>query len=494
MWPFGFGRSYTRSSCRVSRAAAEVATDHGEVVVSAIVENVGDAPGDEVVQLYVRDEEATVARPIKELIGFQRVTLGPGETQTVAFPIPIGAVRVHRGRPPPRGRARPRHPVRRVILRDLPESVTIDLVGPVHHVPERTHYPHGSGGGVMPPDPPSREPEAAQLVHADRRPVLDSGSPREPRRPAPIRRWSGHGRTGVAAGNPLPGRRRRTDARSPSAPAAYTTSRQGSRRWPTSWMGRHALRSRRPIDAPQDRQTSARSSAAQVPAKADPDMVWWLSPIDLQVIKACGVTFAVSAIERVIEERAGGEGAASRCASRATQGGHRTGSQHGPARQRRGRPAQGPTHRGRALVAVPGGRDRPDAEVYTKAPVLASIGTSDRIGVRRASAWNNSEPEAVLVIDASGRIVGATLGNDMNLRDFEGRSASPRRGQGRQRELFDRALDPPVRSWGRFHGGVAPRVDGGPPHRRDGRDRHPRQQPAQGDQPGSSRPRSPGRR
>ena len=86
MWPFGFGRSYTRfelSGLKV--ATAEVATDHGEVEVSAIVENVGERTGDEVVQLYVRDEEATVARPIKELIGFQRVTLAPRARARVSF-------------------------------------------------------------------------------------------------------------------------------------------------------------------------------------------------------------------------------------------------------------------------------------------------------------------------------------------------------------------------------------------------------------------------
>ncbi len=65
----------------------------------------------------------------------------------------------------------------------------------------------------------------------------------------------------------------------------------------------------------------------------------------------------------------------------------------------------------------------PDAEIFTKTPVLASVGHGDRVGIRRDSTWNNPEPEVVLAIDAMGRIVGATLGNDVNLRDFEGRSA-----------------------------------------------------------------------
>src|SRR5262249_38299502 len=65
----------------------------------------------------------------------------------------------------------------------------------------------------------------------------------------------------------------------------------------------------------------------------------------------------------------------------------------------------------------------PDAEVFTKAPVLSSVGTGADIGLHLKSTWNNPEPEVVLVVASTGRIVGATLGNDVNLRDFEGRSA-----------------------------------------------------------------------
>ncbi len=65
----------------------------------------------------------------------------------------------------------------------------------------------------------------------------------------------------------------------------------------------------------------------------------------------------------------------------------------------------------------------PDAEVFTKAPVLAAVGTGDAVGIRSDSAWNNPEPEVVLAVDSRGRIVGAALGNDVNLRDIEGRSA-----------------------------------------------------------------------
>ena len=65
----------------------------------------------------------------------------------------------------------------------------------------------------------------------------------------------------------------------------------------------------------------------------------------------------------------------------------------------------------------------PDAEVFTKAPVLSAVGTGLEIGVHPHSTWNNPEPEIALVVSSAGRIVGATLGNDVNLRDFEGRSA-----------------------------------------------------------------------
>jgi fumarylacetoacetate (FAA) hydrolase family protein len=64
-----------------------------------------------------------------------------------------------------------------------------------------------------------------------------------------------------------------------------------------------------------------------------------------------------------------------------------------------------------------------DAEIFTKAQPMSAVGTGAEIGIHPRSAWNNPEPEVVLVVSAEGRIVGATLGNDVNLRDFEGRSA-----------------------------------------------------------------------
>jgi beta-glucosidase len=86
LWPFGFGRSYTTfelSNLEVDRG--EVATDGGELAIRVDVVNTGSRPGDEVVQLYIRDEEATVARPVIELRGFARVHLAPGERRTVTF-------------------------------------------------------------------------------------------------------------------------------------------------------------------------------------------------------------------------------------------------------------------------------------------------------------------------------------------------------------------------------------------------------------------------
>lgn len=148
-----------------------------------------------------------------------------------------------------------------------------------------------------------------------------------------------------------------------------------------------------------------------------------LAPIDLQCIKACGVTFALSAIERVIEERARGDS-------------QRAAEIRGDLEARVGAGIRS---------VVPGSDDAaslkaalidagmwsqylevaigPDAEVFTKAPVLSAVGWGDAIGIRSDSDWNNPEPEIVLVVDSKGQARGAMLGNDVNLRDFEGRSA-----------------------------------------------------------------------
>jgi fumarylacetoacetate (FAA) hydrolase family protein len=148
-----------------------------------------------------------------------------------------------------------------------------------------------------------------------------------------------------------------------------------------------------------------------------------LSPIDLQCVKACGVTFAVSAIERVIEERARGD-AASAAQIRAELE-ERVGSGirsvvPGSEEAARLKTALIDAGMWSQYLEVAIG---PDAEVFTKAPVLSTLGWGAEIGVRSDSTWNNPEPEVVLIANAAGKVVGATLGNDVNLRDFEGRSA-----------------------------------------------------------------------
>ena len=144
-----------------------------------------------------------------------------------------------------------------------------------------------------------------------------------------------------------------------------------------------------------------------------------LSPIDLQCIKACGVTFAVSVLERVVEEQAGGD-------MHAAQRIRKTLEESFGTRLANIQPGseEAATIKQRLIseglwsqyleVAI-----GPDAEIFTKAPTLSSVGWGDLIGIRQDSAWNNSEPEVVLVCNSKAQVVGATLGNDVNLRDFE---------------------------------------------------------------------------
>jgi fumarylacetoacetate (FAA) hydrolase family protein len=148
-----------------------------------------------------------------------------------------------------------------------------------------------------------------------------------------------------------------------------------------------------------------------------------LAPFDLQCIKACGVTFAVSAVERVIEERARGDYAKAQSIRDAL--GERVGADI-----RSVKPGSPTAVRLKEALLADGLWSQylevaigPDAEVFTKSPVLSSVGWGDWIGVRSESQWNNPEPEIVLACDANGRTLGATLGNDVNLRDIEGRSA-----------------------------------------------------------------------
>jgi len=148
-----------------------------------------------------------------------------------------------------------------------------------------------------------------------------------------------------------------------------------------------------------------------------------LSPVDLQCVKACGVTFAVSAIERVIEERARGDWSVASAIRERLEGrigGSIRAVEPGSSAAASLKDALIEDGLWSQYLEVAIG---PDAEVFTKSPVLSTVGADAEIGVRSDSTWNNPEPEVALLVDSRGKAVGATLGNDVNLRDFEGRSA-----------------------------------------------------------------------
>jgi fumarylacetoacetate (FAA) hydrolase family protein len=161
---------------------------------------------------------------------------------------------------------------------------------------------------------------------------------------------------------------------------------------------------------------------AAVPV-GDPQVPHFLAPCDQQPVKACGVTFARSMVERVIEERAAGDPA------RAEAVRARIGAAIGDS-LRNIRPGSEAAGRVKAALVAEGLWSQylevgigPDAEVFSKAQALAAVGPGAEIGLHPVSKWNNPEPEIVLAVSSKGRIVGATLGNDVNLRDVEGRSA-----------------------------------------------------------------------
>jgi fumarylacetoacetate (FAA) hydrolase family protein len=169
--------------------------------------------------------------------------------------------------------------------------------------------------------------------------------------------------------------------------------------------------------------TLAELLANTPPDTRDPAKPWLLAPVDLQAVKAAGVTFVASMMERVIEERARGNPDS---AQRLRAETHRLIGDD----LRALKPGSEAAARLKEALLAEGAWSQylevgigPDAEIFTKAQPLSAVGCGADAGVHEASRWSNPEPEAVLIVASDGRIVGATLGNDVNLRDFEGRSA-----------------------------------------------------------------------
>ncbi|MDP9970273.1 fumarylacetoacetate (FAA) hydrolase family protein [Variovorax paradoxus] len=150
---------------------------------------------------------------------------------------------------------------------------------------------------------------------------------------------------------------------------------------------------------------------------------WLLAPCDLQAIKASGVTFVESLLERVIEEQARGDASraeATRAALSGVLGDNLAGIVPGSAEAAKVKEVLISQGAWSQYLEVGIG---PDAEIFTKAPVLSAVGMGADVGIHAASVWNNPEPEVVLAVNSRGETLGAALGNDVNLRDFEGRSA-----------------------------------------------------------------------
>jgi fumarylacetoacetate (FAA) hydrolase family protein len=155
----------------------------------------------------------------------------------------------------------------------------------------------------------------------------------------------------------------------------------------------------------------------------DKAVPWFMAPCDLQAIKAAGVTFVASMLERVIEEQARGDAAKAEAIRRdvvAVIGedlSHVIPGSPQAAKLKDALIAQGVWSQ---YLEVGIG---PDAEIFTKSQVMSAVGIGAEVGIHPRSVWNNPEPEVVLAVNSFGQVKGVALGNDVNLRDFEGRSA-----------------------------------------------------------------------
>jgi fumarylacetoacetate (FAA) hydrolase family protein len=163
--------------------------------------------------------------------------------------------------------------------------------------------------------------------------------------------------------------------------------------------------------------------ANAAPEGRDPAAPWLLAPCDLQAIKAAGVTFVASMLDRVIEEQARGDAAKAEAVRRsivAVIGDNLAGIRPGSPEAMRVKEVLIRERAWSQYLEVGIG---PDAEIFTKSQPMSAVGTGAEVGIHPQSEWNNPEPEIVLAVDSRGEVLGATLGNDVNLRDFEGRSA-----------------------------------------------------------------------
>lgn len=157
--------------------------------------------------------------------------------------------------------------------------------------------------------------------------------------------------------------------------------------------------------------------------RRDPAKPYFLAPCDLQALRACGVTFVSSMVERVIEEHVQGEPEKAEETRRAI--GNEIGAEVRtvkPGSAEAARLKESLMRRGLWSPYLEVGIG-PDAEVFNKSQPMSAVGVGAEIGIRPDSSWNNPEPEVVLAVNRAGKTVGAALGNDVNLRDFEGRSA-----------------------------------------------------------------------